>query len=92
MGDEFSTDITAYFALIVLISVAYGRTFGGFQEAITQSVVDALAVKSRYRRVTNLAVGMVIALLPASRHRFVGDSRAELDGRFRAMHSAGASS
>ena len=60
MGDQFSTDITAYFALIVLISVAYGRTFGGFQEAITQSVVDALAVKSRYRRVTNLAVGMVI--------------------------------
>ena len=65
MGDQFSTDITAYFALIVLISVAYGRTFGGFQEAITQSVVDALAVKSRYRRVTNLAVGMVIALLIA---------------------------
>jgi hypothetical protein len=63
--DALSNDLTAYFAIIVLVSIAYGKTFGGFQEAITQSVVDALASKSRYRRVTNLAVGMVIALLIA---------------------------
>jgi len=65
VNDALSNDLTAYFAIIVLVSVAYGKTFGGTQEAITQAVVDALAIRSRYRRVTNLAVGMAIALLIA---------------------------
>lgn len=63
--EQLSNDLAAYFAIIVLVSVAYGKTFGATQEAITQAVIDAFAIRSRYRRVTNLGVGMAIALLIA---------------------------
>jgi hypothetical protein len=63
--DTLSNDLTAYFAIIVLVSVAYGKTFGSTQEAITQAVVDAFAIRSRYRRLTNLGVGIAIALIIA---------------------------
>lgn len=53
--------LLAAIAVIVGASVTYAKTFGSQQEALTQIAVDTFAIKSRYKRATNLAVGLLLA-------------------------------
>ena len=60
--EEAIAQLVTYVGAIVLLAVAYGETFGPLQSDMTQAVVDAAKIKSRYRRATNYAVGILVAL------------------------------
>lgn len=54
-------ELVAILGIVVGLAVAYGKAFAGHQEQITQAVIDAFQVKSRYKRLVNIAVGILIA-------------------------------
>jgi len=60
--DEAIAQLIGYVGTIVLLAVAYGETFGGLQTELTQAVVDAGKVRSRYKRLVNFAVGIIVAV------------------------------
>ncbi len=55
--------LVAYITLVVGLSVTFGKVFGGYQTEITQAIIDAVGVRSRYRRLVNMAIGILIASL-----------------------------
>lgn len=59
--DESTTQLLAMIAAVVALSVAYGKALGGYQYQIVEWVVDAFEVKSRYKGLVNLGVGIVLA-------------------------------
>ena len=46
--------------VIVGLAAAYGKAFAGYQQTLSQWVIDAFAIASRFRGLTNLAVGIAI--------------------------------
>lgn len=48
--------------LVAGASLVYGYFFGGHQEKVAQWFIDALGTPTRYKGVTNLAVGLALAL------------------------------
>ncbi|MGB3330966.1 MAG: hypothetical protein WBA46_18525 [Thermomicrobiales bacterium] len=55
-------DLVAYLGILVAASVAYGKVVGPYQVELTETVIEALGIRSRYKRVANLATGIVVAL------------------------------
>jgi hypothetical protein len=60
MGDQIAELITVI-GVVTGLALAYGKAFAGYQAAITQAFIDAFAVPSRFRRLLNLLVGILIA-------------------------------
>jgi hypothetical protein len=60
MGDQI-TELITIIGIVTGLALAYGKAFAGYQAAITQAFIDAFAVPSRFRRLLNLAVGILIA-------------------------------
>lgn len=61
-----NTDLERIVAMIGLIgglSIAYGKAMGTQQAAISEAVISAGTIGSRYKRVVNLAIGLVLAIL-----------------------------
>lgn len=61
---DYNTSFSAILAIIAAITglaVAYGKIFAPYQTDITQAVIDAAKVPTRYRRLLNLVVGIAIA-------------------------------
>ncbi|HWV57907.1 MAG TPA: hypothetical protein VNZ57_10675 [Longimicrobiales bacterium] len=59
--DQSVSALIAIIGIIVGLAIAYGKAFGGYQTDITQAVIDAAKVPTRYRRLLNLVVGIAIA-------------------------------
>lgn len=55
--------LIAYITLVAGLSVTFGKVFGSCQTKITQAVIDAIGMRSRYRRLVNMAVGILTASL-----------------------------
>lgn len=55
-------ELVVLLGLVAALGVAYAKTFAPYQEAITQAIVDAARVGTRYKRLTNLAVGEGMAI------------------------------
>jgi hypothetical protein len=60
MGDQI-TELITIIGVVTGLALAYGKAFAGYQAAITQAFIDAFAVPSRFRRLLNLVVGILIA-------------------------------
>lgn len=61
--DEFNIDpFLATASLIIAASAAYGKLFGKPQMTVTQWIIDASQIESRFRGVTNMAVGLALSL------------------------------
>lgn len=54
-------ELAKLFLLVGAVALAYGKAVGSTQAQVSQWVIDAWQVKSRYRGLINLAVGMVLA-------------------------------
>lgn len=52
--------LIAAVTVIVGLSVTYAKTFGSYQERLTEIVVETFAVPTRYKPATNLGVGLVL--------------------------------
>lgn len=61
MDDDQITDLLALIGAVVTLGAAYGKMFGGRQTQIVEWIVTGFGVKSRWRGLVNLAVGLVIA-------------------------------
>ena len=59
--EQTISELVTIMGVVTALAVAYAKAFGGYQAAITQAFIDSFAVPSRYRRILNLAVGIVIA-------------------------------
>lgn len=59
--EQDTGDLIAIVGVIAGLAVAYGKAFGVYQASITQAVIDAAQVPSRYRRLLNLVVGVTVA-------------------------------
>jgi hypothetical protein len=55
-------DLVALVGIVVGLGIAYGKAFGPYQTAISQAIIDAGRINSRYRPLTNLIVGVVIGV------------------------------
>lgn len=55
-------ELVAVVGIVVGLGVAYGKAFAAYQTAISQAIIEALQVPSRFRAVTNLAVGILIGV------------------------------
>lgn len=55
-------DLIAYIGLLVTASIGYGKVVGPYQVELTETVIEALGIKTRFKRVANLATGIVVAL------------------------------
>jgi hypothetical protein len=53
--------LIAAIAVIVGASVTYAKTIGPYQEVLTQVAVETFGVESRYKKVVNLGVGILLA-------------------------------
>jgi hypothetical protein len=60
MGDQI-TELITIIGIVTGLALAYGKAFAGYQAAITQAFIDAFSVPSRFRRLLNLVVGILIA-------------------------------
>jgi hypothetical protein len=58
--DQTATLVTAI-VLIVGLGVTYAKTFAPYQTGLTQIVVDACQIPTRYRSAINLLVGVLVA-------------------------------
>lgn len=63
MTEKDIGELTALIAVVAAIAAAYGKTFGRTQMQLVQWLIEALAVRKRYRGLLNLAVGVSLALL-----------------------------
>lgn len=59
--DDQTTDLLTLIAAVVALSVAYSQTLGPYQYRITEWVIEAFTIRSRYKGLTNLGVGMILA-------------------------------
>ena len=59
--DQDISELVTIIGVVTALAVAYAKAFGSYQAAITQAFVDACSVPSRYKRVLNLSVGIVIS-------------------------------
>ena len=48
--------MVAYRTLVVGLSVTFGKVFGSYQTEITQAVIGAIGVRSRYRRLVTMLI------------------------------------
>ena len=55
------TELITIIGVITGLALAYGKAFGTYQSEITQAVIDVFEVKTRFRRILNLTVGIMIA-------------------------------
>lgn len=53
-------ELIALSVIVVGLVAAYGKAFAGYQTILSQWVIDAFAVESRFRGLVNLAVGLLI--------------------------------
>lgn len=54
-------DLLTLIGAVVTLGAAYARLFGGRQTQIVEWIVSGFGVKSRWRGLVNLAVGLAIA-------------------------------
>jgi len=55
-------DLVTYLGIIVATSVAYGKIAGPYQVSLTETVIVTLKLASRWKRLANLATGIVVAV------------------------------
>jgi hypothetical protein len=60
--DEQTTELLGLLAVVLGLSVGYGKAFGAYQTYVTQAVIDSVGVRSRYRAAVNIGVGLVLAV------------------------------
>jgi ABC-type Mn2+/Zn2+ transport system permease subunit len=60
MGDQV-TELITIIGVVTGLALVYWKAFAGYQAAITQIFINAFTVPSRFRRLLNLIVGIVIA-------------------------------
>ena len=56
-------ELIVIIGVIAALSVAFGKAFGPYQTEISQAVIDALQVPSRYRRILNMGIGVAIGVI-----------------------------
>ncbi len=59
--DAQMTELITIIGVVTGLALAYGRAFAGYQAAITQAFIDAFTVSSKYKRLLNLVIGILIA-------------------------------
>jgi hypothetical protein len=59
--EQSVAELVAVIAVVIGLSVTYGKTFGPYQTQLAQWVIDAGAVPKRWRGPVNLATGVVVA-------------------------------
>ena len=52
--------LIAAITVIVGLSVTYAKTFGSYQERLTEIVIQTFAIRTRYKPVANLGVGLLL--------------------------------
>jgi hypothetical protein len=60
--EGLSEELLAFIVILGAVAIGYGKFMGPYQTDLTTAFVKALSVKSRYRPVVNLAVGIVLGL------------------------------
>jgi hypothetical protein len=50
--DQSISDLVAVIGIVAALAVTYGKAFGGYQESISQAVIDACSIRSRYRHIS----------------------------------------
>lgn len=63
MMDEITNAITNNIGILALLAVTYGEAFGGKQSEITNAVIKAFGVKSRYKPAVNMLASIAVAAL-----------------------------
>ncbi|MGB3330153.1 MAG: hypothetical protein WBA46_14425 [Thermomicrobiales bacterium] len=53
--------VIAYLGILFGAAAAYGKIVGPHQTELTETIIEALSVPKRYKRVVNLAVGVTTA-------------------------------
>lgn len=61
MNDSID-ELIVVLGVVGALAVAYSKAFGGYQAELTQALIDAFAIKSRFRRLANLGVGIGLAV------------------------------
>lgn len=54
--------LIALSVVVISLAAAYGKAFGPYQTTLAQWVIEAFAIQSRFRGLTNLGVGLVIGV------------------------------
>ena len=57
-----SEELLAFVVILGAVALGYGKFVGPYQTELTEAVCQAFAVKSRYKKVTNLGVGIGLGL------------------------------
>lgn len=64
-GDVSTAQLTAIIAVVVAVSLAYGKAFGATQCQIVEWFVQGFRIPSRWKGLLNLVIGVALAALVA---------------------------
>ena len=60
--DQNITDILALTVTVGALVAGFGKFFGPYQMELSQAVIDAGEIPTRYKRLINIGVGLVLAV------------------------------
>ena len=60
--DESIDQLIIVLGVVAGLAVAYGKVMGGYQTELSQTFIDAFQIRSRFRRLANLTVGVGLAV------------------------------
>jgi hypothetical protein len=68
MGNDLSAieglgPLLAIMSAIILASGLFGERFAPYQEKLSQGIIDAFNIPTRFRLLTNIGVGIVVAVV-----------------------------